>query len=91
VSSAEVTVTIRNESGLHVRAAAMVVRTAATFRSTVTRGGQSAQADSVLELLTLAAAQGAQLQLSAEGPDAELAVAALRDLIERGFAEHDPQ
>lgn len=81
--------TISNELGLHFRAAAMVVRTAARFESriTVANGSAEALATSVLDLLTLAATRGTNLVVRAEGPDAEAAVEALGALINRHFAE----
>ncbi len=81
--------TIGNELGLHMRAAAMVVRTAKEFKSKITISSDAAVADarSVLELLTLSAPKGTKLTVSAEGVDAEAAVAALGELVARNFAE----
>ena len=81
--------TVTNELGLHTRAAAIVVRTARRFRSriTISNGEVTANASSVLDLLTLAASRGCQLVVEAEGADAEAAVKALGGLIGRHFAE----
>ena len=46
-----------------------------------------ASAVSVLGLTTLAATCGSQLELQADGPDAEAALDALTDLIKRRFDE----
>jgi phosphotransferase system HPr (HPr) family protein len=80
---------VGNQLGLHVRAAAMVVRTMSPFSSKVTiRAGDSeADARSVLDLLTLSASKGTRIVVEAEGDDAEDAVATLGDLIARNFAE----
>jgi phosphotransferase system HPr (HPr) family protein len=80
---------VGNQLGLHVRAAAMVVRTMSPFSSKVTiRAGDSeADARSVLDLLTLSASKGTRIVVEAEGDDAEAAVAMLGDLIARNFAE----
>jgi len=80
---------VGNQLGLHVRAAAMVVRTMTPFESRVTirTEGGTADARSVLDLLTLSASKGTAIRVEAEGPDAESAVAALGDLIARNFAE----
>jgi phosphotransferase system HPr (HPr) family protein len=80
---------VGNQLGLHVRAAAMVVRTMSPFSSKVTiRAGDSeADARSVLDLLTLSASKGTKIVVEAEGDDAEDAVATLGDLIARNFAE----
>jgi phosphocarrier protein len=65
------------------------VRTAETFdaRVQVIRDDQSVAGTSILGLMLLGAGTGTVLTLTAEGPDAEAAVAALGDLIERGFDE----
>ncbi|HYB98218.1 MAG TPA: HPr family phosphocarrier protein [Candidatus Limnocylindrales bacterium] len=80
---------VSNQLGLHVRAAAMVVRTVTPFQSTITIRTDSGSADarSVLDLLTLSANKGTKVTVAAEGPDADAAVAALGDLIMRNFAE----
>jgi len=80
---------VGNQLGLHVRAAAMVVRTMTPFTSQISiRAGDSvADARSVLDLLTLSASKGTRIVVEAEGEDAEAAVAKLGDLIARNFAE----
>jgi len=81
--------TVTNELGLHFRAAAMVVRVSSEFSSTITisNGQTSANAASVLDLMTLAASMGTDLTIVAEGTDADDAVSALGALIARNFAE----
>lgn len=81
--------TIGNELGLHVRAAAMVVRTVGSFSSRVELvcGDSRADAGSVLDLLTLSAVKGTPVEIRAEGPDAQGAADALESLIARNFAE----
>ena len=81
--------TVGNQLGLHVRAAAMVVRTMTPFSSKVSipAGGSTADARSVLDLLTLSASKGTKIFVEAEGDDAEAALAKLGDLIGRNFAE----
>jgi len=81
--------TVRNELGLHFRAAAMVVRTVGGFQCeiSITNGDTVADARSVLDLMTLAASRGSTLHVTAEGADADAAVAALGALIARNFAE----
>jgi phosphotransferase system HPr (HPr) family protein len=82
-------VRICNPLGLHARAAARFVHTASRFRSrvTVSRDGRSMDGKSILGILLLAAAQGAQLRLVAEGEDEAAAVDALATLVEGGFGE----
>jgi phosphocarrier protein len=82
-------VTIVNQKGLHARAAARFAKLAAEFdaRVTVSRGGQTVTALSIMGLMMLAAAKGSAIDLAAEGPDAEAALDALAALVERGFDE----
>ncbi len=82
-------VTIVNDKGLHARAAARFAKLAAQFdaRVTVSRGGQTVTALSIMGQMTLAAAKGSAIALAAEGPDAEAALDALAALVERGFDE----
>jgi phosphocarrier protein HPr len=80
---------VENELGLHFRAAALVVRTMEPFSASVTisNGESAADARSVLDLMTLAAARGTALIVEAEGPDAAEAVLALGTLINNRFDE----
>lgn len=82
-------ITIVNALGLHARAAARFVHCAGRFSSLirVTRGSQVVDGKSILGLLLLAAARGATLRVSAEGADAEAAIAAITDLAARGFED----
>ena len=82
-------VTIVNRRGLHARAAAKFVKAAATFDAevTVTKDDMSVAGVSILGLMMLAAGTGSVLRLEATGPEAEAAVASLRDLVQRGFDE----
>ena len=65
------------------------MRTAEAFdaKVQVIRDDQTVAGTSILGLMLLGAGTGTELTLEAEGPDAEAAVAALGDLIARGFDE----
>jgi phosphocarrier protein HPr len=80
---------IVNQRGLHARAAAKFVRVAEDFdcQIQVVRDDQVVAGTSILGLMLLGAGAGTELVLRAEGADAADAVAALADLIERGFDE----
>lgn len=82
-------VTIVNRRGLHARAAAKFVKTAGGFgaRVEVTKDDMVVGGTSILGLMMLAAAVGSELTLRAQGDDAEAAVEALAQLVERGFDE----
>ncbi len=83
------TVTVRNPQGLHARPADMLVRLASKFDSDILIGtnGELVDCKSILSLMTLGAAQGTELSLSAEGSDAAEALQSINDLFEAGFNE----
>ena len=85
----EVSATVVNALGLHARAAARFVAVASRFRSQVkvTRGSRTTDGKSILGLLLLAAARGAVLIISADGPDERDALDALCALTARGFED----
>ena len=85
----EATVQVQNRLGLHARAAARFVHLANNFeaRIYVTKDGARVDGKSILGLLTLAAAKGSKLQLSAEGDDADKAIEELANLVRSGFGE----
>ncbi len=85
----EEVLTLRNRLGLHARAAAKFVHTAANFESkiTITKDGDEVDGKSILGLLLLAAGKGTPLVVRAEGTDEEQALAALRALVDRKFDE----
>jgi phosphocarrier protein HPr len=82
-------VTVPNELGMHARAAARFVRLASTFTAQirVDRDGRAIDGKSIMGLLLLAAARGATITITAEGPDELAALDALTGLVERGFDE----
>ncbi|MDZ4736605.1 MAG: HPr family phosphocarrier protein [Rhodospirillaceae bacterium] len=82
-------VRIRNERGLHARAAAKLVQTLSTFDAEVTveNDGMSISGRSIMGLMMLAAGPGTILLLTAKGPDAKAALTALAALVDSGFGE----
>ncbi|HNV21237.1 MAG TPA: HPr family phosphocarrier protein [Candidatus Hydrogenedentes bacterium] len=78
-----------NSMGLHARPAAKLVQTVLQFESDVqiNVNGQRVNAKSIMGLLTLAAAQGTRMTVTAQGPDADQAMQAVRELIASGFGE----
>lgn len=89
MESATTTVTIINKLGLHARPAMSFVDTASGFSSDikVTKEGQAADGKSIMQLMMLAAPKGTQLQIDAEGKDAEQAIEALTKLVASKFDE----
>jgi phosphocarrier protein HPr len=86
---ARVQVVVIDPLGLHMRSAANFAALARSFRSDirVMVGGNTVDGKSVLDLTTLAAECGTALDIEAQGPDAEEAVAALAGLIGAGLDE----
>jgi len=82
-------IVVTNKSGLHARPANLFTKTAATFQSkiSVAKGDKSADAKSILKVLSLGINAGTELIISADGPDERQAVAALIELIEAGLGE----
>ncbi len=82
-------VTIRNQKGLHARAAAKFVKLVENFDTelTVSKSGQTVSGLSIMGLMMLAAGPGTELELAASGPDANAALDALGAMIEEKFEE----
>jgi len=87
--SAGRSVEIRNQRGLHARAAAKFVKIAAQFDAEVEvrRNETAVSGRSIMGLMMLAAAPGTTINLAATGPQAEAALDALVALVERKFDE----
>lgn len=83
------TLVIRNRRGLHARASAKFVQAAERYdaRVTVSRDGQSVDGVSIMGLMLLAAGPGSQIEIAAEGPEADAALDALKALVADGFGE----
>jgi phosphocarrier protein len=83
------TVTVRNQLGMHARAAARFVHTASAFdsRVRVSRGGRVVDGKSIMGVLLLAAAKGSDITISTEGADEAAALDALCQLVDSGFGE----
>ena len=78
---------IRNKLGLHARACAMFVKTAAKFRSEifVSRDDLEVNGKSIMGVMMLAAEEGSTIRVRAEGPDEKESIAALTELVEGKF------
>lgn len=85
-------VKIVNRLGLHARAAAQLVRLAEKFESQIVlrrpdNQDKTADAKSILSILTLAAANGSVLTVEIEGEDEQTALAAMEEIFANGFGE----
>ena len=82
-------VTIRNQRGLHARAAAKFVKTAEAYDAEirVVKDETEVLGTSIMGLMMLAAGPGTEIDLRASGREAEAALDALAVLIDRKFDE----
>jgi phosphocarrier protein HPr len=80
---------IKNKLGLHARAAAKLVHTAARFRSDIKirKGDEEVDGKSILGILLLAAGRGTTITIKANGDDEAEAVEAIQKLIDAKFDE----
>jgi|PlaIllAssembly_1097288.scaffolds.fasta_scaffold00988_3 phosphocarrier protein FPr len=82
-------VAIASPHGLHARPATALVDIAKGFDATirVRHGDRAGDAKSLIALLNLGIDSGATIRVMAEGPEADAALAALREAIEQGLEE----
>ena len=82
-------VKVTNPLGVHARPAAMLVQTAAKFKSEIwlSKDGHEVNGKSMLGVMTLAAEMGSTVIVRAEGPDEDKAVEALVRVFEIRFGE----
>lgn len=84
-------VTIKNQLGLHLRAAAEFIKLANIFKADVTveKDGKKVNGKSIMSLVSLAAPIGTKITIVAQGADAERAVEKLVILVENRFGEKE--
>jgi len=89
MKTVERTVEIVNRLGLHARAAAKLVTTAAGFEADVRvrKDGREVSGKSIMGVRMLAAARGSRITLVADGEDAGAAIEALVTLVADRFGE----
>ena len=80
---------IINKRGLHARASAKFVQTVEVFDADirVSKDGMTVGGTSIMGLMMLAAGPGTSIVVSAAGPDAEAALAAITELVADKFHE----
>ena len=78
-------IVVRCESGLHNKQATYFVQTANEYQSTIwlESGSRKMNAKSLLGVMSLSIVTGSRVTLTADGPDAEAAGAALEALLLR--------
>ncbi|MEO9970938.1 MAG: HPr family phosphocarrier protein [Hyphomonadaceae bacterium] len=82
-------VTIVNKKGLHARASAAFAKVAVEYGSKVTvkYDGLEVSAGHIMDLMMLVAHKGSEIEIVADGVDAEAALEALVALVSDGFGE----
>ncbi|NMB60897.1 MAG: HPr family phosphocarrier protein [Chloroflexi bacterium] len=91
----EAKVVVNNKVGLHARPAALFVQIASKFQSEISVSChdpkedklRTANAKSILGILTLGVFQGIEITIKADGADEEDAAKALVELVENNFGE----
>lgn len=80
------------ETGIHARPATLLVQTASKFASDITLEykGKSVNLKSIMGVMSLGVGQGADVVISAEGADADDALAAIAETMEKkDWHKHD--
>jgi phosphotransferase system HPr (HPr) family protein len=87
------TLTVKNETGLHSRPADVFVRTAKLYQSNieVSKGGKKANAKTILKVILLNVCENDEITITADGPDEDEALADLTALVESDFNTINPQ
>lgn len=82
-------ITVLNKLGIHARPAAQFVRIASRFRADVTveKDDERVDGKSIMGLMMLAVGCGAEITVSADGPDEAETLAALEELVANKFGE----
>ncbi|GAB2025530.1 phosphocarrier protein HPr [Lactovum odontotermitis] len=78
------------ETGIHARPATLLVQTASKFTSEINLEykGKSVNLKSIMGVMSLGVGQGADVTISAEGSDADEAMAAISEtMVKEGLAE----
>ena len=83
-------VVVKLKTGLHARPAALFVQEANKFSSEiyVEKDEKKVNAKSIMGIMSLAISSGTEVYISAEGSDAEQAVAALTELVSKEELEN---
>ena len=83
------TLKIKNELGLHARAAAKTVALVKQYKSKLVlkRDSQEVDGSSILSILTLACPKGSEIEARIKGEDAQEMMESLSNLFEEKFGE----
>ncbi len=85
---------LTNSIGLHARPSVKLTKLAKTFTAQIevapAAEGPWVDAKSIVKVMAVKATKGVVLHFRAKGPDADAALAALKELVALGFDENDP-
>ena len=83
------TIEVTNKQGIHTRPSTLVAKKASEFEADIhiSRGERKADAKSVMQVVMLAATRGTELEVTASGPDAEVALEVISKLLVSDFEE----
>ncbi len=84
------TLEIKNQRGLHARAASKFVKVVDRFQETtilVSKGGQEVTGSSLMGLLMLGASIGTNIEVKTQGPEAQAAMEEIAALVNDKFGE----
>ena len=75
--------TVKNPLGIHARPAALLAQACTNFKSAVMIecNGNAASGNNVLQILSLHAAKGSTLNITADGPDEEETIAKIQEVL----------
>lgn len=79
---------INDPLGLHARPAGLLAKLAKPYADTVitiTKGDKTVKASQLMKLMSLAAKQGDEVIVAAEGPEEDAAIAALKAFFEENL------
>lgn len=82
-------ISIKNKLGLHARAAAKFVTLASNFASDVyvARGNKKVNGKSIMGVMMLAAGKDTTIEITVDGPDEQIAISRLEELVNQRFGE----
>lgn len=83
----EITKKILNEEGLHARPAGVFAKVASGFQSKieVVFNGRVINAKSSMSLMTLGLSKDSEFNVRVDGPDAEMAISKISEIIDQKF------
>jgi phosphotransferase system HPr (HPr) family protein len=89
----EITLVVKNETGLHSRPADVFVRTAKLYQSAieVEKGAKKANAKTILKVILLNVCENDLIKITADGPDEDAALEDLKKLVESDFNDVNPK